>query len=187
MQDIHTRLAALAYAHEVDVLFACESGSRAWGIESPDSDFDIRFVYLHPRDWYLQLHERRDVIERTDGLLDFSGWDVRKALRLAHRSNPALLEWLRSQIVYVRDARLDPLFGIMETFSARALMHHYLSLPHRHKKAYWKDGEPVRLKKYLYALRPLFAIAYMHEHGHARPRNAADTPGRTASRGVCQR
>src|SRR5437867_10530124 len=100
--SVRRKLAGIEEAHGVRVLFAVESGSRAWGFPSPDSDYDVRFVYLHPRDWYLSLVERRDVIEvPIDGDdQDISGWDFRKAMRLLLRSNPPLYEWLVSPIVY---------------------------------------------------------------------------------------
>ena len=152
------------------ILYACESGSRAWAIESPDSDWDVRFIYVQPLNWYLGLGEPRDVIEVADGLLDAAGWDLRKALRLAAKSNPALLEWLYSPIVY-RDAPplADELRAIMQDFSARALMHHYLNLAHAQVRAYFKVGAPVKFKKYLYAVRPLLALHFMDQHGHALP------------------
>jgi hypothetical protein len=102
-EHITRRLGEIAAAHGVELLFAAESGSRAWGFASTDSDYDIRFIYRHPTPWYLALDDRRDVIELpldADGL-DVSGWDVRKALRLLLRSNPPLHEWLVSPIVYL--------------------------------------------------------------------------------------
>jgi len=94
--------------HDVEIVFACESGSRGWGFSSPDSDYDVRFVYRHCAEWYLTATERagkgqpqRDVIELPiDAELDVGGWDLRKALRLLDNSNPTLWEWLRSPIVY---------------------------------------------------------------------------------------
>ncbi len=165
------RLAELARENDVEVLFACESGSRAWGIESPDSDYDVRFIYHRKRDWYLQLHATyRDVIEETDGLLDFSGWDVRKALRLAYKSNPSLLEWLGSPITYVDGGEWARyLRDVMVEFSPRALAHHYVSLAARQKKSYWTDGKDVRLKKYIYAVRPLMAVQWMSENDYGMP------------------
>jgi predicted nucleotidyltransferase len=90
--------------HDVRVIYACESGSRAWGFPSRDSDYDVRFIYLRPRDWYLSidLEHRRDVIELSiDSQLDVDGWDLHKALRLLHKGNPPLIEWLGSPIVYL--------------------------------------------------------------------------------------
>jgi len=97
------RLAAIEHTELVHILYACESGSRAWGFASPDSDYDVRFIYVRPRDWYLSidLERRRDVIERPiEGVLDINGWDLRKALQLMRKSNPPLFEWLHSPLVY---------------------------------------------------------------------------------------
>jgi predicted nucleotidyltransferase len=97
------RLAAIEQTEAVRILYACESGSRAWGFASPDSDYDVRFPYVRPRDWYLSidLERRRDVIERPiEGVLDINGWDLRKALQLMRKSNPPLFEWLHSPLVY---------------------------------------------------------------------------------------
>ena len=98
---VEAQLAALERDHDVTVLFACESGSRGWGFASPDSDYDVRFVYVHRLDWYLRVDTRRDVIEvPVSDELDVSGWELRKALQLMRKSNPPLFEWLHSPLVY---------------------------------------------------------------------------------------
>src|ERR1051325_10369677 len=98
--EILHRIGAAEREHGVRVLLAVESGRRAWGFESPNSDYDVRFVYAHPRDWYLSIHEKQDVIELpVNEVLDINGWDVRKALRLAAKSNPVIFEWLQSPIL----------------------------------------------------------------------------------------
>ncbi|WP_257386782.1 nucleotidyltransferase domain-containing protein [Tahibacter caeni] len=166
-------LAAIEREHAVRVLFAAESGSRAWGFASPDSDYDVRFVYVHARDWYLRLSEPRDVIEQMlPDDLDVSGWDLRKALRLFARSNVALYEWLGSPIVY----REDPAFAaparalIARHFQPAAAMHHYLGTArttfHEHLA-----GETVRLKKVFYFLRPILACRWI-EHARSQPPTA---------------
>lgn len=164
----------------VRVLFACESGSRAWGFESADSDFDVRFVYAHPRDWYLSLREPRDVIERevkvprpdstTWDVLDMAGWDVRKALRLFRKGNPPLLEWINSPTVYEDDGQFARLVrGVqVEFFSPSNSLHHYRGMAGRNFKEYLR-GERVRTKKYLYVLRPLLAMLYIEENGTRPP------------------
>lgn len=99
LQQLHE----IEVKHGVRVLYACESGSRAWGFASADSDYDVRFIYVHPQEWYLSidLEDKRDVIEAPiDGKLDISGWDLRESLKLYRKSNPVLLEWLGSPIVY---------------------------------------------------------------------------------------
>ena len=98
---IQEKLNQLEAEYGVQILLAVESGSRAWGFASPDSDYDVRFIFWHPKDWYLSVFEQRDVIELpVDAVLDISGWDIRKALRLLWKSNAALIEWLNSPIVY---------------------------------------------------------------------------------------
>lgn len=115
----------------VKIVYACESGSRAWGFPSADSDYDVRFVYVRPVEWYLSLDQKRDVIERpiSEGL-DISGWDLRKDLQLFRKSNPPLLEWLGSPIVYRERysvaAKMRALAEIH--YSPSACQHHYLHM-----------------------------------------------------------
>ncbi len=98
---IQDELARIEGEEGVRIVYACESGSRAWGFPSRDSDYDARFLYIRPVEWYLSITEKRDVIERPiSNMLDITGWDLRKALRLFRKSNPPLLEWLQSPTVY---------------------------------------------------------------------------------------
>lgn len=147
----------------VTVLYACESGSRAWGFASPDSDYDVRFVYVHRPDWYLRVDEPRDVLERplTDEL-DLSGWELRKTLRLLRKSNPTLLEWLDSPLVYrCEAAATDGLRQLAQAFySPAAARAHYLSMARKNFRGYLQGAE-VRYKKYLYVLRPLLAVRWI--------------------------
>ena len=149
----------------VKVFFACESGSRAWGFPSADSDYDVRFLYAHPPDWYLSINveHKRDVIERPiSDLLDVSGWDVRKALQLFRKSNPPLLEWLQSPIVYCEETSVASEFRklLPAYYSPRASLYHYLRMAQRNFKAYL-TGKEVRLKKYFYVLRPVLAVRWI--------------------------
>jgi uncharacterized protein len=149
--------------HNVKVLFACESGSRGWGFASPDSDYDVRFIYVHRLSWYLAVEPHRDVIEQPiSGDLDINGWDLRKALQLLRRSNPILLEWLRSPIVYQeKAATVASLRHLAESgFSSVRGYHHYLSMAKRNFREHLQ-GEVVRYKKYLYVLRPLLAARWI--------------------------
>jgi hypothetical protein len=103
-ERVRNALTRLETEQDVRVLYACESGSRAWGFASQDSDYDVRFLYVHRREWYLSIESRRDVIEEPlCDELDVSGWELRKALRLLRKSNPPLLEWMKSPMVYHRD------------------------------------------------------------------------------------
>ena len=156
-------LDAIEHEEGVRVLYACESGSRAWGFESADSDYDVRFLYLHPTEWYLRVFPGRDVIERPlDEGLDLSGWDLRKALRLLAKSNPPLLEWLQSPIVYREVAsatrRLRDL--IPRYYSPTACFHHYLHMAQGNFREYLR-GDEVWVKKYFYVLRPVLACRWI--------------------------
>src|SRR5262245_60699643 len=161
------RLAAAAAEEGVRVLYAAESGSRAWGFPSPDSDFDVRFLYAQERDWYVSLAEERDVIERPldEHRVDLAGWDIRKALRLLLRSNPALYEWLVSPIVYADAPLPAELKAMFEAAAApRALANHYWSIARSQWRGEIAGRSQVRLKKYFYVVRPLLSLAWVVQH-----------------------
>jgi predicted nucleotidyltransferase len=155
----------------VRILYACESGSRAWGFPSKDSDYDVRFLYLRRPEAYLSIFEQRDVIERPiSDLLDINGWDLKKALRLFRKSNPPLLEWLQSPIRYednytVADniRRISPL-----SFSPKSSIYHYLNMARGNYRDYLQGSE-VKIKKYFYVLRPLLACAWIEKYGGVPP------------------
>ncbi len=166
---IQDRFSDLEKQHNVEILYACEAGSRAWGFESPDSDYDIRFIYRHPEEWYLSLSERRDVIERMDRgpnreHLDLVGWDIRKTLRLLKKSNASLLEWLQSPIVYRTPdwSNIGPSPHNLGNlyYSPRRAAYSYYHMARGNFREYLK-GDRVRLKKYLYVLRPLLAARHI--------------------------
>jgi len=132
LSELTPRLDAIEAENDVRILYACESGSRAWGFASPDSDYDVRFIYARPREWYLSIdtQKRRDVIEcPIEGLWDVNGWDLRKALGLLAKSNPPLLEWLGSPIVYRQDGSfVAGLQALAEEYlSPRSSRLHYLA------------------------------------------------------------
>jgi len=161
--QIQTELARIERQYRVRVFYAVESGSRAWGFASRDSDFDVRFVYAHDCDWYLAVDERRDVIEEpiSEGL-DISGWDLRKALRLLRKSNPSLLEWIKSPIVYQADSTFALLFGLLasEFYSPERCFRHYLHTAQGNYRG-MAESDTMRLKKYFYVLRPLLACRWI--------------------------
>ncbi|MCF7787855.1 MAG: nucleotidyltransferase domain-containing protein [Prosthecobacter sp.] len=163
-QRVRGALNRLEAEQDVRVLYACESGSRAWGFASHDSDYDVRFLYVHRREWYLSIESRRDVIEEplSDGL-DVSGWELRKALRLLRKSNPPLLEWMKSPVVYHHDPiftqEFEELAGMF--YSPRRCFAHYLHMASGNWKSYLEGRDQVSLKKYLYVLRPLLACRWI--------------------------
>jgi predicted nucleotidyltransferase len=155
----------ISFGERVHIPYACESGSRAWGFPSADSDYDVRFIYLRPREWYLSIdiELRQDVIERTgDGKLDISGWDLRKALRLLRKGNPPLIEWLGSPIVYVERFTVANRMRDLLTrcYSPAACLYHYLHMAQGNYREYLK-GSTVWVKKYFYVLRPILAIQWI--------------------------
>jgi uncharacterized protein len=162
-QEIFAALAEVERQHAVHILLAVESGSRAWGFPSQDSDYDVRFIYTHPGEWYLRVFEQRDVIEpQGEGLLDASGWEIRKSLRLFSKCNLALNEWLNSPIVY-REAgglRCQLQALIPAFFNPIAAVHHYLSIARTALDAR-EDGSTISTKKLFYALRALFACRWI--------------------------
>lgn len=171
--EVANALQRLSTVNEVQVLYACESGSRAWGFESPDSDYDVRFIYVHNRDWYLSLNveDKRDVIKQTVGDLDLEGWDVRKALRLFYKSNPSLMEWLRSPMVYQSPTpEVAQLMTMAEGFfNLRSSAYHYYHMANNNYKKYLcKEGD-VWTKKYFYVLRPLLCVRWLKAYGSAPP------------------
>lgn len=169
--EILDKLKAVEAQHRVRVLYACESGSRGWGFASPDSDYDVRFIFVRPVREYLRVEPVRDVIEETPGpVFDVNGWDVRKALQLLRKGNATLVEWLSSPVVYREDAgfvrRLrDAAAAVHQPIRS---FHHYASMGRGNFREYLR-GEQVRAKKYLYVLRPLLAAKWVLERPDAPP------------------
>lgn len=170
--DVMRRLDAIAAAHDVRILLAVESGSRAWGFHSPDSDYDARFLYVRGEDAYLSLEPPRDVIETPiEGLFDVNGWDLAKALKLMMRGNSVIHEWLVSPHVYRAAPRfvaaLTPI--AQEWRSAYADIHHYHGLLASQWARHIDGRGAVNLKKYFYVVRPALALQWLREKGDAPP------------------
>ncbi|WP_010171273.1 nucleotidyltransferase domain-containing protein [Bacillus coahuilensis] len=173
-EHILQELAQIEKDHDVKILFSVESGSRAWGFPSKDSDYDVRFIYIHKPEWYLSIDQKRDVIEipfresisiPIDPLLDVSGWELTKALRLFRKSNPPLLEWLNSSIIYYEaystTDQIRELGG--KIFSPLSCLHHYLNMAKGNFRGYLQGSE-VKIKKYFYVLRPIFAAKWIEKY-----------------------
>ena len=161
--QILSRLHEIEAEENVRIVYACESGSRAWGFPSADSDYEVRFLYVLPMEWYLSIDVKRDVIERPDqDGLDISGWDLKKALRLFRKSNPPLLEWLGSPIVYLDQySAAENMRGLLpDYYSPAACLYHYLHMARGNYREYLK-GDVVWIKKYFYVLRPILAMNWI--------------------------
>ncbi len=166
-EEVRRRLADVEATDGVRVLFAVESGSRAWGFPSRDSDYDVRFLYIHPPEWYLSVDAdlRRDVIERPIvDEIDLSGWEIRKALLLFAKSNPPLLEWLSSPLVYKDTQTFAPRLRALlpDYYAPNASLYHYLHMAQGNFKDYLR-GDVVWVKKYFYVLRPLLAVRWIEQ------------------------
>ncbi|WP_220387170.1 nucleotidyltransferase domain-containing protein [Listeria sp. ILCC797] len=163
---VEKEIKRIEHEQNVTIWYAVESGSRAWGFPSKDSDFDVRFLYTHSEDWYVSVEERRDVIEYPiDDSLDVSGWDLKKGLQLLRKCNPSLLEWLNSPIVYRDKGNLATELRKLcrENMALKPLIYHYLHMAEGNFREYLQ-GEQVKIKKYFYVLRPLFACSYIEKY-----------------------
>jgi len=170
--QVDARLAAVVAEHAVAVPLAVESGSRAWGFPSPDSDYDCRFVYVRSQADYLSPWLHRDVVETPlDAVLDVGGWDLREALQLLVRGNATVLEWLRSPIAYDVDPGFRRAFLDLadEVADAGMLLRHHVHVGRGQREALG-DGRGVPLKRVFYALRPAATVRWLREHpGQAVP------------------
>ncbi|WP_265455432.1 nucleotidyltransferase domain-containing protein [Enterococcus sp. HY326] len=152
------KLKKIEEREQVEIILAVESGSRAWGFASPDSDYDVRFLYVRKAEDYPRLDEMRDVIEwQLDETLDINGWDIKKALKLLQRSNPTLFEWCASPIVYYQNEKFSQLKELLPAyFSQKKSLYHYWHMASTNYRDYLK-GDLVKAKKYFYVLRPILA------------------------------
>lgn len=171
--EILERIAAAEVEHDVKVLLAIESGSRAWGFASATSDYDVRFIYVHKKDWYVDINlaAKRDVIEYPIvDEIDINGWDLRKALKLYSNSNPSFVEWINSPIVYTCEGTfaLSAKALLPEIYSAEKGIHHYRSMAKTNYRGYLK-ADKVPYKKYLYVLRALLSIRWLERYKTPAP------------------
>lgn len=169
-RHIAQKLKALEEAHHIYIIIAIESGSRAWGFSSLDSDYDVRFIYTRHCHDYLSIMQPRDVLE-TDILydsvlgvpIDLNGWDIRKALQLALKSNPVLIEWLQSPIVYFANNALvtDLMKFVQKTADLEYIKLHYYKLMNNIWQKIKQNDAEVTIKQYCYALRPALSIKWI--------------------------
>lgn len=172
-QEIQHRLNQVEQTKNVNILMAIESGSRAWGFASPNSDYDVRFIYARERDWYLSvnLEDKRDVIEYPIvDEIDLNGWDVRKALQLFWKSNPAFVEWIQSPITYIEsgDFRGSAQSLLPEIYAPERGIYHYRNMAKTNFRGYLRE-EIVPLKKYFYVLRPLLSVRWLEKYQSPAP------------------
>ncbi|MBY8822857.1 nucleotidyltransferase domain-containing protein [Sphingomonas colocasiae] len=170
LADVDARLAGIIRDHHVTIGLAIESGSRAWGFPSPDSDYDCRFLFVRRREDYLSPWQKRDVIETPlEHDMDVNGWELGKAIKLLLKGNAVVIEWLMSPIVYQGAPEFrDGLLGLANAHTDRAaIARHYLHLGERQRNTYFADHKAISLKKIFYALRPATALRWLRLHAEA--------------------
>jgi len=171
IEIVKKKLLEIEKEREVNILYAVESGSRAWGFESLNSDYDIRFIYAHNKNWYLNILPKKDVIEYPIiDEFDYSGWDLRKTMFLLNKSNPVLFEWLRSPIIYYKN---NNFYNIIERiskeyFSPVSSIYHYLHMANGNYRRYLQ-ANIVKVKKYFYVLRPILACIWIENYKESPP------------------
>ena len=153
--------------HGVKVIHAIESGSRGWGFAAKDADYDCRFIYVHPRDWYLTVQDKKDFIEAEQNeVFDIKGVDISRALRFIVKPDCTIYEWLSSNEIYVCNEPLVKLLKelTLDYFNPVPLNWHYLSLA---KKMVGDidSADEAKIKKYFYVLRPIVNLNYIAQHG----------------------
>lgn len=173
-QLILHHLRRLEQENGIKILYACETGSRGWGFASPDSDFDIRFVYVHPKDRYLSINTPKEnistIFEDGGEVLDFNAWDLRKTLHHLRKSNATPFEWFQSPIVYFQEGNFREMLWELapQYFNAHTATNHYLGICHNSIKTGIVDGQ-IKIKKYFYILRPLLAAMWARDRGTIPP------------------
>lgn len=163
-QHIKNKISEIERTHAIKVLYACETGSRAWGFASPDSDYDVRMIYMHEPDWYLTLSDKKDTLELMldNGELDITGWDFKKCLKLLWKSNGALLERIQSPILYCNTSDITERFRYYadRCFIPVATIHHYLGMA-KNSFTEIEGREEIKLKKLFYALKATLACKWI--------------------------
>ena len=169
-KEIQDNLNQIEEQYDVQILLAVESGSRAWGFASADSDYDVRFIYVHRPEEYLRIDPMKDVIEwQLDEVLDINGWDLRKALLAFAKGNPNIMEWANSPIIYRKSKHWDALReAAMHYFSEKSALCHYYGTANSTLKGHL-TGDSIRYKKYFYALRPLLCCRWIEKYHTAPP------------------
>lgn len=162
---VRMKIREIEEKENIRVLHVIESGSRAWGFESPDSDYDVRFLYVREKDFYLSLRDTKDFIDwELNDVLDINGWDIKKALQHFHKSNATLFEWSNSPVVYYTTEEWSRLYQDVASqyFSCKSSMYHYYGTANKNYHEYLME-DMVKYKKYFYVLRPILACKWIQE------------------------
>ncbi len=163
---IQKHLDEIEKKYDISIIHAIESGSRSWGFASPDSDYDVRFIYVHKKDWYIQVFPKKDQIEiPISDELDIVGWDISKVLRLASKGNSVVHEWINTPIVYRSNDKITPFLReqMTQAFNPCASYHHYRSLA-KNALNDLREKEHIKLKWFFYLLRALLSALWIKQN-----------------------
>ena len=161
-QEIKAKLSQIEQQKNIRIVYACESGSRAWGFASPDSDYDVRFIYVRPLSDYLKVKAVPDFLEcELNEVYDINGWDLKKFFKQLYKSNPVIFEWANSPIVYRESPEWERIKAVMKDYVLQVeMLHHYRGMAKSNVRSNFATSEVV-LKKYLYVLRPVLACLWL--------------------------
>lgn len=162
---VRMKIKEIEAKENIRVLHVIESGSRAWGLASPDSDYDVRFIYVRDRNFYLSLRQNKDFIDwELNEVLDINGWDIKKVLQHFHKSNATLFEWSNSPVVYYTTDEWKKLYDEVagQYFACKSSMYHYYGTANKNYHEYLME-DLVKYKKYFYVLRPILACKWIEE------------------------
>lgn len=167
---IKEKLSQIEQQENIHILYACESGSRAWGFASPDSDYDVRFIYVRSLSDYLKVKELPDFLEcELNETYDINGWDLKKFFQQLYKSNPVVFEWASSPIVYRISPEWEQVRAVMKDYVCqKRMIHHYLGLANCTMKKYFAEST-IAYKKYFYVLRAVLAAAWIFYRGTPAP------------------
>lgn len=173
---IMNKLTELENNHSIRILYACEAGSRAWGLHSANSDYDVRFIYVHPPSYYLSIDpvgigKKKDVMDiPINQSIDLHGFELTKALRLFRKSNPNLLEWLHSEVIYNKAFHtIDEMLKIESTvFQEKACIHHYMNMAKRNYRI-MEEKKDYEVKRYVQIIRPILICMWITRHHYFPP------------------
>lgn len=170
-QIIKSKLIEIEQKENIHILYACESGSRAWGFASSDSDYDVRFVYVRPTEFYLKIENTKDTLEcELTELYDITGWDIKKLLWLLNKSNPSIFEWAVSPIVYKTTEEWKYVSKIFNNyFSVKKALYHYNSITKNNLRRYFEEKAEVKYKPYLYNLRQCLSCQWIMDRKSPPP------------------
>ncbi len=162
-QSIKEKLSQIEERENIRIIYACESGSRAWGFASPDSDYDVRFIFVRPIQDYLKVNELPDFIDaELNEVYDINGWDLKKFLKQLYKSNPVIFEWAGSPIVYKTTNEWKTITQILNNhFSKAKALHHYNSITKNNLRRYFDGKIEVKYKPYLYNLRQCLSCEWI--------------------------